>query len=99
MTELGKRTWPEAGELLGPETVAILPIGATEPHGPHLPLDTDVTIAQAQSRRAAERLHLRLRRDRINPTGSRNSEIGLCRSGNASLYRTFPSAVIQGYQQ
>lgn len=56
MTELGKRTWPEAGELLGPETVAILPIGATEPHGPHLPLDTDVTIAQAQSRRAAERL-------------------------------------------
>ena len=36
--------------------MAILPIGATEPHGPHLPLDTDVTIALAQSRYAADAL-------------------------------------------
>jgi len=56
MTDLAKRTWPEAEELFVPGTVAILPIGSTEPHGPHLPLDTDVTIALAQSRRAAERL-------------------------------------------
>jgi len=56
MTELGKRTWPEARELFGPDLVAILPIGATEPHGPHLPLDTDVTIAVAQARRAIELL-------------------------------------------
>jgi hypothetical protein len=39
--------------------VAVLPIGATEPHGPHLPLDTDVTIALAQSRRACERWRAR----------------------------------------
>lgn len=56
MTELGKCTWPEAEGLFGPHTVALLPIGSTEPHGPHLPLDTDVTIALAQARRAAERL-------------------------------------------
>lgn len=56
MSELAKHTWPEAAELFGPDTVAILPVGSTEPHGPHLPLDTDVTIALAQSRRAAERL-------------------------------------------
>jgi creatinine amidohydrolase len=56
MTELAKQTWPEAAALLGPGTVALLPIGSTEPHGPHLPLDTDVTIALAQSRRAAELL-------------------------------------------
>lgn len=56
MVELGKRTWPEARELFDDRLVAILPIGATEPHGPHLPLDTDVTIALAQSRRAAELL-------------------------------------------
>ena len=56
VTDLAKRTWPEAAELLGPRTIAILPIGCCEPHGPHLPLDTDVTIALAQSRRAAERL-------------------------------------------
>ncbi len=56
MVDLAKRTWPEANELFGPRTIAILPIGSTEPHGPHLPLDTDVTIAVAQARRAAERL-------------------------------------------
>lgn len=56
MTELAKCTWPEAAQLLGPRTVALLPVGSTEPHGPHLPLDTDVTIAQAQARRACELL-------------------------------------------
>jgi creatinine amidohydrolase len=56
MTDLSKRTWPEAAELFGPRTVAILPIGSTEPHGPHLPLDTDVTIALAMSRSAEARL-------------------------------------------
>lgn len=54
--ELAKLTWPEATGVLGAGTVAIVPIGCTEPHGPHLPLDTDVTIALAQSRRAAELL-------------------------------------------
>ncbi len=54
--DLAKRTWPEARRMFHERLVAILPIGATEPHGPHLPLDTDVTIALAQSRRAAERL-------------------------------------------
>jgi creatinine amidohydrolase len=56
MIELAKLTWPEAAGLLNERTVAIVPIGCTEPHGPHLPLDTDVTIALAQSRRAAELL-------------------------------------------
>ncbi len=56
MLELAKCTWPEAKAALHDRTVAILPIGCTEPHGPHLPLDTDVTIALAQSRRAAELL-------------------------------------------
>lgn len=56
MTDLAKRTWPEAQEMFSPRAIAILPIGSTEPHGPHLPLDTDVTIAAAQARRAAEKL-------------------------------------------
>jgi creatinine amidohydrolase len=56
MTDLSKRTWPEAREMFSPRAIAILPIGSTEPHGPHLPLDTDVTIAAAQARRAVEKL-------------------------------------------
>ena len=56
MTDLSKRTWPEAAELFRADVVALLPVGSTEPHGPHLPLDTDVTIARAQAARAAQRL-------------------------------------------
>lgn len=51
-----KLTWPEAKALFARDPIAILPVGATEAHGPHLPLDTDVTIATAQAERAAQRL-------------------------------------------
>lgn len=56
MTELAKLTWPEARARFAADLVVLLPIGSTEPHGPHLPLDTDVTIALAQARRAGELL-------------------------------------------
>ncbi len=40
-------TWPEIEELLRgtPHDVALLPVGATEQHGPHLPTGTDTIIA------------------------------------------------------
>lgn len=53
---LGGLSWPEADELLRQRPVGLLPIGATEAHGPHLPLDTDVIIAVATAERAAARL-------------------------------------------
>ncbi len=56
MTEIRKLTWPEARARFGPDLVVLLPIASTEPHGPHLPLDTDVTIAVAQTRVAAAEL-------------------------------------------
>lgn len=52
--ELVRLTWPEARERFDERLLCLLPVGATEPHGPHLPLDTDVTIARAQALRAAE---------------------------------------------
>jgi len=50
--------YPHAEELLGAEhaPVLFLPVGATEPHGPHAPLATDAIISQAMCERAAERL-------------------------------------------
>lgn len=48
-------TWRDVRALEG-RWVAILPTGAVEAHGPHLPLDTDGIIARAMAREAAERL-------------------------------------------
>lgn len=56
--ELAFLTWEEArGRLAG--AVAILPVGAVEAHGPHLPLATDVVIAEAMARAAAGLLEAR----------------------------------------
>ncbi len=46
-------TWEEMRDLLGGEVVAILPVGALEAHGPHLPLATDVIIAEAMAQAGA----------------------------------------------
>ena len=53
---LSDLTWEEVGALDLDRTVAILPVGAIEAHGPHLPLDTDVTIAEAMAEAGARRL-------------------------------------------
>lgn len=49
-------SWTALGERLeqGPLDVMI-PLGALEQHGPHLPLDTDALIAEAVADRAAQR--------------------------------------------
>ncbi len=59
MQALAAITWEEARDTAGPGSVAILPVGAIEAHGPHLPLETDVIIAQAMARSGAARLAAR----------------------------------------
>ncbi len=49
---LAEQTWPS----MPPRAVVMVPVGSTEQHGPHLPLDTDTTIAVAVTHRAAELL-------------------------------------------
>jgi creatinine amidohydrolase len=39
--------------LRGPHPVALLPVGSTEPHGPHLPLLTDALLSEHACLRAA----------------------------------------------
>lgn len=43
---LGELTYPEVRDLIARGAVALWPIGSTEAHGPHLPLNTDVLIAE-----------------------------------------------------
>lgn len=50
----GELTWPEAKKRLAEIDVALLPVGAIEQHGPHLPLDTDFFDAAYLASRVAE---------------------------------------------
>ena len=57
--ELAQLTWEETRDLDRERTVVVLPVGAVEAHGPHLPLDTDVVIATAMARAGAQKLAAR----------------------------------------
>ena len=51
---LAELTSPQLEKLTDP--VALWPVGAVEPHGPHAPLGTDTLISVGMCERAAERL-------------------------------------------
>lgn len=53
--KLAEQPWIAVREALasGKPVAALLPCGATEAHGPHLPLNTDVIISEGVARRAA----------------------------------------------
>jgi creatinine amidohydrolase len=54
--EYGRLTWPEVSRAVAEGRVPLVPIGTLEDHGPHLPIDTDVTLVEAICRGACERL-------------------------------------------
>ncbi|HEV7470211.1 MAG TPA: mycofactocin biosynthesis peptidyl-dipeptidase MftE [Pseudonocardia sp.] len=49
MTHIGDLTWADVRD--GPSRTLVVPVGSVEQHGPHLPLVTDVAIAEAVARR------------------------------------------------
>jgi creatinine amidohydrolase len=53
-TEAQGATWPEADEAGRQGRPAVLPFGALEQHGPHLPLATDTIMADELARRVAD---------------------------------------------
>jgi len=52
---LADEAWPELGAYFDEESLALVPLGSTEQHGPHLPEGTDHRIAEAFARAAADR--------------------------------------------
>ena len=47
--------WPDLSDLVGAREVGLVPVGAVEQHGPHLPTGTDTIIATALCERASDR--------------------------------------------
>ena len=55
--ELDRLTWPEVrSELQAGRDTVVVAFGATEQHGPHMPLATDALIGDHMARAVAERL-------------------------------------------
>jgi len=52
---LADEAWPDLETYFAEESLAIVPLGSTEQHGPHLPEGTDHLIAEGFARAAAER--------------------------------------------
>jgi creatinine amidohydrolase len=48
--------WPDIARIDAARWIAVLPLAATEQHGPHLPLETDVLIGEAYLARVCELL-------------------------------------------
>src|SRR6187455_2075421 len=48
-----KLTWPEINQAIEAKKVVLVPIGSTEQHGPHLPLDVDVVCPTGVAHAAA----------------------------------------------
>ena len=55
MTQLRTLTRTEIGEL-APRATVVLPVAATEQHGPHLPVWVDTLVGERVAAAAAERL-------------------------------------------
>ncbi len=51
-----KLTWPEINDAIELEQVCILPCGAVEQHGPHLPLDVDLVCPTGIARGAGKQI-------------------------------------------
>lgn len=54
--ELARMTWRDAEAAFKTARVALVPVGSTEQHGPHMTLDTDSAIAEAFARKMGEEL-------------------------------------------
>jgi creatinine amidohydrolase len=53
MSDPYRSTWPELADLTASGAVLVIPLGATEQHGPHLPATTDTDVAVAVAVAAA----------------------------------------------
>jgi creatinine amidohydrolase len=53
---MSEMSWTEVEKALEERPVGIVPVGAIEAHGPHLPVWTDVVIATEMARRGAKKL-------------------------------------------
>ena len=53
---MAELSWPEFAAKAKAGTIVILPLGATEQHGPHLAMSVDVVLPTAVAERVAKKI-------------------------------------------
>jgi creatinine amidohydrolase len=83
---MSEMTWTEVEEALKDRPIALLPVGTTEAHGPHLPVATDTIIAVEMARRGVAKLKERgLHALIVPPVTFSVSELGASFPGTVGL--------------
>lgn len=75
--------WPDFAELDPQRTVALLPVGAIEQHGPHLPLSVDALVVEALAEAALARAE----------PGLPLLLLPLCPFGKSDEHRDYPGTI------
>lgn len=65
-----KLTWPEINEAVAQQQVCIIPCGAVEQHGEHLPLDVDLVCPGGIAAASARPCRTRCSYSPRSPTGT-----------------------------
>jgi len=83
---MSEMSWTEIEEALKDRPIALLPVGTTEAHGPHLPVATDTILAIELARRGAAKLKGRgLHALIVPPVTFSVSELGAAFPGTVGL--------------
>jgi creatinine amidohydrolase len=83
---LPEMSWTEVEQALKDRPIALLPVGTTEAHGPHLPVATDTLIAIEMARRTAAKLKQKSLSALIAPPVTFSvSQLGAAFPGTVSL--------------
>src|SRR5688500_15022561 len=95
---MSEMTWTEIDEAMKDRPVAIVPVGATEAHGPHLPVSADTVIAMEMAKRGAAKLkengvHSLI----LPPVNFTVAEFGAAFAGTLSLPPETATALLRDY--
>ncbi|MEV1025284.1 mycofactocin biosynthesis peptidyl-dipeptidase MftE [Streptomyces sp. NPDC050264] len=96
-TTLSDSTWPS---LPAGRALVLLPVGSTEQHGPHLPLDTDSVIAETVAHRAAKAL-TETETETETETGAERAPVlvaPVLAYGNSGEHAGFPGTISIGHE-
>jgi len=93
---MSEMSWTEIEEALKDRPIALLPVGTTEAHGPHLPVATDTILAIELARRGAVKLKNRgLNSLIVTPVTFSVSELGAEFPGTVGLPKDTAVALVR----